>query len=315
VDNLIGKRSSLKWSSKFFSKLDLISFALSLNDIDIIHGQTQYNCILGNDIVKIHGDPTINHRDWVVVNVNDTQVLCHVLCFVCIENVRTNKIFATGTVDRDGLYAICHYVNQNVFSDIQPSDDTYGHGNFVSYRVDENCDLIRGWPKFTEEISSGRIPRRKPTPTLAMFPVESIVSTCLGIEDSRNPIPHSYIFIPARNTWPQRFKKRMIDLMMLEGEYFNLDGIGKVTKDNDEEDDDDDNDEDDEDDDDNDEEDNDDNDEEDDDDNDEEDDDDEDTDTEDEDEHDDDDDKDNDDKDTNTEEEEEHDDDEDNDED
>jgi len=178
--------------------------------------------------------------------------------------------------------------------------------------VDENCDIIRGWPKFTEEISSGRIPRRKPTPTLAMFPVESIVSTCSGIEDSRNPIPHSYIFIPARNTWPQRFKKRMIDLMMLEGENFNLDGIGKVTKDNDEEDDDDDNDEDD---DENDEEDADDNDEEDDDDNDEEDDDDKDTDkdteTEDKDKHDDDDKKDNDDKDTDTEEEEEHDDDED----
>ena len=90
-----------------------------------------------------------------------------------------------------------------MFSDIKPSDDTYGHGDFVSYRVDENCDLIHGWPKFTDDISSGRIPCCKPTPTLAMFHVESIVSTCSGIEDSRNPIPHSYIFIPAKQTWPQ----------------------------------------------------------------------------------------------------------------
>jgi len=69
--------------------------------------------------------------------------------------------------------------------------------------VDENCDLIWGWAKFTDEITSNRIPHRKPTPTLAMFHVESIVLTCSGIEDTENPIPHSYIFIPAKHTWPQ----------------------------------------------------------------------------------------------------------------
>jgi len=73
--------------------------------------------------------------------------------------------------------------------------------------VDENCDLICGWAKYTIDIASGKLPHHKPTPTMAMFHVESIVLTCSGIEDTKNPIPHSYIFILAKHTWPQCFKK------------------------------------------------------------------------------------------------------------
>jgi len=133
VEVLLGKRSPLKWKSKFFMKDDFISFTSKLPDVDIVHGQTQYNCIVDNDIVKIHGDPTINHHDWVVVKVDGSHVICHVLCFLQIENVKTNLSFATSTVDCDGLYAVCHFVNQNVFSDIKPTDDIYGQGDFVSY--------------------------------------------------------------------------------------------------------------------------------------------------------------------------------------
>jgi len=75
-----------------------------------------------------------------------------------------------------------------------------------------------------------------------MFNVESIVLTCSGIEDSRNPIPHSYIFIPARQTWPQRFKKRMIDLMMQAGENVTFDDQESKEEDDDKEEDEDDND-------------------------------------------------------------------------
>ena len=102
------------------------------------------------------------------------------------QKCKTNLSFATSTVNRDGLYAVCHFVNQNVFSDMKPTDDIYGQGDFVSYRVDENCDLIRGWAKYTIDIESGKLPHCKPTPTMAMFHVESIVSTCSGIEDTKN---------------------------------------------------------------------------------------------------------------------------------
>jgi len=36
-------------------------------DINVQNGQTQYNTVLNDEIVKIHGDPTMNHHDWVVV--------------------------------------------------------------------------------------------------------------------------------------------------------------------------------------------------------------------------------------------------------
>ncbi len=80
---------------------------------------------------------------------------------------------------------------------------------------------------------------------MAMFHVESIVSTCSGIEDTKNPIPHSYIFILAKHTWPQHFKKRMINLMTTAGEDFtylyNQTGEQSIDEDNDEDDEDDEN--------------------------------------------------------------------------
>jgi len=66
--------------------------------------------------------------------------------------------------------------------------------NFISYCVDENCSLVRGWAKSTNEITNNNIPCCKPKPVMAMFPVNCIVSTCSGVEDSLHLIPHSYIF-------------------------------------------------------------------------------------------------------------------------
>jgi len=86
--------------------------------------------------------------------------------------------------------------------------------------MDENCALIRGWAKFTRNINGNAIPRRKPNPTLLMIPVSKIVSTCIGIEDSFNDIPHSYIFLPPSKNWSDIFTKRMMELMQLEGEDF-----------------------------------------------------------------------------------------------
>ena len=53
-----------------------------------------------------------------------------------------------------------------------------------------------------------------------MIHVSKIVSTCIGIEDSFNSIPHSYIFLPPSKDWSDFFTKRMMELMELEGENF-----------------------------------------------------------------------------------------------
>ncbi len=209
----------INWISKFFAKSDFISF-LQDNGIDFVYGTTQHNCILDEEIVKIHGDPTKNHHDWIIAEHMNQKFLCHVLCFLYIREIDEPIKFTCGDVAEPGEYAVCHFVDQDVFRDEIPQAFMYGHGNFPSYRTDGNCALIRGWAKFTNHINENAIPRRKPRPTLIMISVSKIVSTCIGIEDSLNDIPHSYIFLPPSKEWSQIFNQRMKELMELEGEFF-----------------------------------------------------------------------------------------------
>ena len=212
-------KKALNWISKFFVKMDFIMFLEDLK-VDLIYGSTQYNCILEQDIIKIHGDPTRNHHDWIIANHMSKQFLCHVLCFILIGQVAEPIQFPFGNVTEPGQYAVCHFVDQDVFCDEIPQAFIYREGNYTSYQTDENCDLIRGWPKFTSDINGNVIPRKKPSPTLIMIPVSKIVSTCIGIEDTLNDIPHSYIFLPPSSVWSDIFMKRMKGLMELEGESF-----------------------------------------------------------------------------------------------
>jgi len=119
-----------------------------------------------------------------------------------------NVAFQVGNINGPGLHAICHFVNQDVFSNIQPKDSIYGYDDFPSYCVDENCLLVRGWAKYTNEITRNIIPCWKPKPIIAMFSVDCIVSTCSRIEDLLNPIPHSYIFYHQEITGPHFFKNK-----------------------------------------------------------------------------------------------------------
>ncbi len=209
----------MNWVSRFFNKQEFINFMTGNKDIEIAFGQTQYNTKIDDNVVKIHGDPTINHHDWVVVKHGEQQVLCHILCFVEVTGINcANVAFPVGNVSGPGLHAICNFVNQDVFSNVKPQDSMYGNGDFESYRVDENCSLVRGWAKYTNEITSNNIPRQKPKPVIAMFSVDCIVSTCSGIEDLLNPIPHSYIFLPPKNNWPTFFQDHMMELMEIEGD-------------------------------------------------------------------------------------------------
>jgi len=118
--------------------------------------------------------------------------ICHILFYV--TNIQNHLHFPVGNLQQPELYAICIYVNQDVFSDVKPQDWMYGHGDFPSYRVDENCHLVHGWAKFTNAINGGNILHVKPMPVLTMLDVTTITSTCVGIEDCLNPILHSYIF-------------------------------------------------------------------------------------------------------------------------
>ena len=81
-------KQNIGWVSNFFMKDHLIKF-LKDNNITIEYGNTQYNCVLDNQVVKIHGDPTRNHNDWVVVLYEGKWCLCHILCFVYVTNIKS----------------------------------------------------------------------------------------------------------------------------------------------------------------------------------------------------------------------------------
>ncbi len=79
-------KQPINWIYKFFAKTDFISF-LKDNGIDLVYATTQQNCILDDDIIKIHGDPTRNHDNWVICMHMNQLFLCHVLCFAFIGNM------------------------------------------------------------------------------------------------------------------------------------------------------------------------------------------------------------------------------------
>jgi len=85
-----------------------------------MYASTQHNIVLDQENVKIHGDPTRSHHDWVIARHNNQHFLCHVLCFVFIGDLDEILQFPYGMVNETGEYAICHFVDQDVFSNARP---------------------------------------------------------------------------------------------------------------------------------------------------------------------------------------------------
>jgi len=72
---------------------------LKNNRIDVIYASTQHNCVLDQEIVKTHGDPTRNHHDWAIARHIDQHFLCHRLCIVFIGQLEEILQFPYGTVN------------------------------------------------------------------------------------------------------------------------------------------------------------------------------------------------------------------------
>ena len=95
----------------------------------------------------VHGDPTRNHHDWVICMHNNQQFLCHVLCFAFIEKIDEHINFPFGVVNEPEEYAVCHYVDQDVFCNEIPQAFLYSEGDFTSYRTDEKLCTDKGMGK------------------------------------------------------------------------------------------------------------------------------------------------------------------------
>jgi len=74
--------------------------------------------------------------------------------------------------------------------------------------------------------------------------VAQFISPIVGIPDTRNKTPHSYLFLPPRQEWPNFFVKRMKELLTKSSSNENNEDDKDDEDNEDNEDDDEDNDED-----------------------------------------------------------------------
>jgi len=105
ADVFLGRRRKvIQWNSNFFPKAQLITF-LKENNILVEYTQTQFNTVLDNEVVKLHGDPTINHHDWVIADNAWKTVICHILCFVTVSGT---QMFYISCWIINGTWTVCH---------------------------------------------------------------------------------------------------------------------------------------------------------------------------------------------------------------
>jgi len=52
----------------------------------------------------------------------------------------------------------------------------------------------------------------KPRATIGIAPVSDFIRPIVGVPDDGNMMPHSYLFLPPQNKWPDLFVRRMKEL-------------------------------------------------------------------------------------------------------
>ena len=79
-----------------------------------------------------------------------------------------------------------------------------------NFYQDEDCFLIRGWSKHTAKIKEFILEGEVPPATIAMVPVECIMSPLIAIEDTASGYPHSWLLMKSRETWAGAFVATMM---------------------------------------------------------------------------------------------------------
>jgi hypothetical protein len=210
------KRMENMWCSEVCEKNVIVDFLRRMKMSGVIY--TQHN--LG-PMVKIRGDPFLGRHDWFQATTEKGTFLCHVLCFIetrelagaAEEPMNDDEINEVHIdhVGAFGKFAVVHFVDVDVFSDGEPTKSLYGVGDFpYGYRIDGNCDLVRGWCKHTSSIYGGEWVHLAPRPSVALFNMENeTIEPCVGLCDDSNTYHHSYIFLKAKKHWPDLFLSRV----------------------------------------------------------------------------------------------------------
>ena len=123
-------------------------------------------------------------------------MICHILIFLeVVELLLPRKTGLTL-----GKYALVHFVNEDVFGDC-PKSTLYGT-EYDSFLIDGNCELVRGWAKKTNLIGSSQaittVQEKRLRPSIGIIPVTQLLDPVVGIPDTGNDIPYSYLFLPSR---------------------------------------------------------------------------------------------------------------------
>jgi len=192
------KYANREWKGLVLSQ-ELATFLSPLKlEIALIH--MQYNSQTG---IKYRGNPMENWHDWAMVQYNNNVIMCQFLCFLDVIDAKEVLSMALDDIDERGMYAIVHFVDQNVF-DRKPTKPLYGtvHNKGHAFCVDQNCMLVTGWAKHTNMIDGPMLPvQHVPPPTMAAIKVSQIVGPCIGIADQQSLVPHSYLFLPPKTMW------------------------------------------------------------------------------------------------------------------
>ena len=101
---------------------------------------------------RYHGNPIKGWQDWVKVKFENSLFMCQILIFLEVTHINDDNTSSLQV----GKYALVHFVNQDVFTDT-PNNLLYGK-EYPGFRIDENCELVRGWAQKTKLIRSSVIP-------------------------------------------------------------------------------------------------------------------------------------------------------------
>jgi len=93
-----------------------------------------------------------------------------------------------------GKYALIQFISQDVFSN-HPMKPLYGK-TYPGFCINDNCDLVRGWPNKTAMIGNAVIPANFENlwATNGNVSVNTFLSPVVGIQDVGNSIPVTFFF-------------------------------------------------------------------------------------------------------------------------
>ena len=141
-------------------------------------------------------------RDWVNVDWGEGHPIpCHLLAILDLRHLPAlvSLELDGSVVTGPGLYLVGESIRQSLYD--TPNDKDKEYKNFLCHQSSRLCR----WAQ--KDVTVEHVSRTVKTvmTKLCIFPIESVESPCIAAQDSTDHLPHGYIFLEPRHTWPQHF--------------------------------------------------------------------------------------------------------------